>query len=215
VIHGVLRALRLVAPPRRGRQPARVLVFGDSNSARPHGGGGRWTDLLQRRLSHRVAMINEGLDGRTTAFDSVELNGVETLPRVLAAHAPVDWLLLMLGTNDHKRGYGPPAPEDIVRGVDRLVCLGRAIAPDSRIMLITPPPMGRVRSPEFGDVHPGLAKTVAEMKRLAGERRLPCVDLFSALSASRHLERDGVHLNQKGRKAVAGAVRRVLVRELG
>ena len=189
-------------------------MLGDSNTARPQSGGGRWTDLVQRRLGRRVIMLNEGLDGRTAGFDAGELNGLEILPRVLFAHAPVDWLLLMLGTNDQKFGYGPPTPCDIVDVLGRLVSLATAAAPSLQVMLLTPPPMGRILNAELRGAHSRLAETAAGIKQLAADRRLPCVDLHAALDAARHLNRDGVHLNKRGRRAVARAVLPMLARKL-
>ena len=48
-------------------------------------------------------MIEEGLNGRTSAFDDPLdpiLNGKTFLPVCLATHAPIDVVVIMLGTND-------------------------------------------------------------------------------------------------------------------
>ena len=51
-------------------------------------------------------MVADGLNGRTTAFDDhtadCDRNGARTLPTVLHSHAPLDLVILMLGTNDMK-----------------------------------------------------------------------------------------------------------------
>src|SRR5205823_14853331 len=59
--------------------------------------------VLPRELGDDVHVIEEGLNGRTTAFDVPEepdRNGLVFLPATLESHAPVDLLVLFLGVND-------------------------------------------------------------------------------------------------------------------
>ena len=96
-----------------------ILCFGDSNTYgyRPDGSGRfdadtRWTGLLQKKLGTNDRIIEEGLCGRTTVF-SDELRegrrGLDTIGILLESHAPVDLLILMLGTNDCKTRYNASA----------------------------------------------------------------------------------------------------------
>lgn len=137
----------------------RILCFGDSNTygycADPRdsaGGGGRftsqerWPCLLQAALGPDFLVLEEGLTGRTTVYhDAVEgvPSGLESLPGCLAAHAPLDLLIFMLGTNDTKERFGA-GPEDIARGMERLVCMAQE-APcwrrEPNILLLSPPPI--------------------------------------------------------------------------
>jgi lysophospholipase L1-like esterase len=54
----------------------------------------------------RGRIIAEGLNGRTTAFDDhladCDRNGARILPTILQTHAPLDLVILLLGTNDMK-----------------------------------------------------------------------------------------------------------------
>ncbi len=85
-----------------------ILCFGDSLTYGfdPATGGrfppdSRWPDELARRTGHTV--ITEALPGRTTVFDSPYADarsGRAMLPAILESHAPVDLVILMLGTND-------------------------------------------------------------------------------------------------------------------
>ena len=89
----------------------RILCFGDSNTYgyRPDTGERypediRWTGILKNRLRERgIEIIEEGLVGRTTVFeDSLRMGrrGIDYLVPLLESHAPIDKLVLMLGTND-------------------------------------------------------------------------------------------------------------------
>jgi hypothetical protein len=92
-----------------------ILCFGDSNtwgmapiasltaSAR-HAVADRWPNSLQERLGASYQVIAEGLDGRTTVFDD-PIDGAHKNRRTyllpcLESHAPLDALIITLGTND-------------------------------------------------------------------------------------------------------------------
>ena len=107
-----------------------ILCFGDSNThgARPDGPGRyewheRWTGLLQQALGGEYRVIEEGLNGRTTVFeDDIECDksGKRQLPSCLRTHAPLDLVVLMLGTNDLKRRFSL-TPSDIGRANETLI----------------------------------------------------------------------------------------------
>ena len=89
-----------------------VLCYGDSLTwgDRPDGTGrhplpDRWPGALAARLGQGVEVVAEGLNGRTTAWDMLDggpadRNGARHLPVALHSHAPLDLVILMLGTND-------------------------------------------------------------------------------------------------------------------
>ena len=79
-------------------------------------------------------MIEEGLNGRTTIWDDPYdggRNGRTYLLPCLRSHAPVDVLVLMLGTNDTKTIFGRSAAE-IAAGAGALadVVLTSGTGPD-------------------------------------------------------------------------------------
>lgn len=88
-----------------------ILCFGDSNTyglipgtKNRYGRDTRWTGLIEQQLYGKgCRIIEEGLCGRTTVFED-ELRegrkGAAFLPTLLESHAPVDRVVLMLGTND-------------------------------------------------------------------------------------------------------------------
>lgn len=92
-----------------------VLCYGDSNTWGYISGGlgrysydKRWTGVLSTLLGEDYIIIEEGLNGRTTVFDDPfddYLNGRRYLPIALKSHAPVDIVIIMLGTNDLKHRF--------------------------------------------------------------------------------------------------------------
>lgn len=90
----------------------RILCYGDSNTwGYIPGGLGRyeeavrWTGRLQQRLGADYRVIEAGLSGRTTSYDdptSDYRNGRRGLGYALFESAPIDLLIVSLGTNDLK-----------------------------------------------------------------------------------------------------------------
>ena len=69
----------------------------------------RWTGVLQRLLGERFRIEEEGLNGRTTAFDDPfdsQRNGLRYLDCCMSTKMPVDLVIFMLGTNDVKEHFG-------------------------------------------------------------------------------------------------------------
>jgi lysophospholipase L1-like esterase len=94
--------------------------------------GTPWPDVLARALGPEYCVISEGLPGRTTVHDDLveggKRSGLEVLPAILPSHAPLDLMLLMLGTNDLKPRFSVTAAE-IARSIERLVVEARNIMP--------------------------------------------------------------------------------------
>ncbi|MCL2684718.1 MAG: SGNH/GDSL hydrolase family protein [Synergistaceae bacterium] len=97
----------------------RILCFGDSNTwgfmpdGQPEDGSyhlryrfeARWTGILQGILGPDYRVIEEGLNGRTTMWDDPKApyrNGAKYLDACVETHAPLDLIMIMLGTNDLK-----------------------------------------------------------------------------------------------------------------
>ncbi len=107
-----------------------ILCFGDSNTWGFDGETGerfpfeqRWTSIVQNSLGAGYNIIPEGLNGRTTVWEDPFgpcRNGAEALPYCLLSHAPLDLVVIMLGTNDSKNFYHN-TPFSIGKGIRRLV----------------------------------------------------------------------------------------------
>lgn len=126
-----------------------ILCFGDSNTwgALPgdsgrHPWSERWPGVLQQQLGDEYRIIEEGLCGRTTAWDDPlesGLNGLAYLSIALQTHNPIDLLVVMLGTNDVKTRFNLTA-FSIAQGAAELLQLAIRSEPKiPRILLISPP----------------------------------------------------------------------------
>ncbi len=182
----------------------------------------RWPGVVAAELAGLAEIVEEGLGGRTTIWDDpyeTGRNGRTYLLPCLRSHAPVDVLVLMLGTNDTKTIFGRSAAE-IAAGVDALVAmtLGSGTGPAGaapQVLLVAPPCPGEMtdrsevwgfgESRAKGELMPALYRTVAAMNGIA------------FLDAAAHVgvdPADGVHLTPEGHgvlgRAVAEAVRALL-----
>lgn len=132
-----------------------ILCYGDSNThgTTPletlgafgrHADGDRWPDVMAQALGQGHTVLSEGLPGRTTVHDDpIEggmRNGLTVLPAILQSHAPIDLMVLMLGTNDLKNRFSVTAFE-ISRALERLITATRAEAVVADILLVAPVPV--------------------------------------------------------------------------
>jgi lysophospholipase L1-like esterase len=208
-----------------------VVCYGDSNTHGfdPASGerfppGVRWPGVMGAALGPGFLVIEEALGGRTTVWDSPLApgrNGRDYLLPCLWSHAPVDLLIIMLGTNDLKRIHGLSANE-IASGAGVLVDLaqqslaGPGHSPPG-VLLVAPMPLAATtdRSELWGF---GAA-------REASERLGPLYGLVARMKGVRFLDAgkvvrtsplDGVHLDEDAHarlgSALAGAVREALSR---
>jgi len=202
---------------------ATILCFGDSNTwgFDPAGGGRyprevRWVGVLERALEAKrpgaFSVIAEGQNGRTTVWDDPfegPKNGSLYLLPCLESHKPVDLLVIMLGTNDLKHRFGLSA-WDIARGAARLVEVAQAseFGPGDRpprVLLIAPPPVARLSN------YAGMFEGAAEKSKGLGEAfaavaaELPC-DFLDAGRIVRSSDKDGIHFDPEGHRALGNAV---------
>ena len=200
-----------------------ILCFGDSNTygyvpikENRFPKDVRWTGRLQQLLGDRYTVIEEGCNGRTTVFDEPEeswKNGMRYIHACLNSHKPLDFVILMLGTNDLKEMFGVTA-EQIAEGADALVKVIKEFMPEKQgfapqILLVSPIEVGPgitsspfaerfsesavTRSREF----PALYRAVAEANG--------CLFLNAAEYAQPSRE-DSLHLTAEGHAALAAAL---------
>jgi lysophospholipase L1-like esterase len=108
---------------------ATVVCFGDSNTyGAPAddenyvrlGVDERWTGRLQRILGDAYAVVEEGLNGRTTDVEYADRTGCNGRPYFapcLRTHHPIDIVVIMLGTNDLKTEFDR-SPAEIAAALD-------------------------------------------------------------------------------------------------
>jgi lysophospholipase L1-like esterase len=175
----------------------------------------RWPGILQLALAARVRVIEEALCDRTTVLDSPyveDRNGKAMLGPLLESHAPVDLLIIMLGTNDLQRHFGRSAG-DVALGVATLVDLAhRSGCGPARnapqVMVIAPqrfgalPPMERLYFAGKVDEAEALAEALRTVAETEG------CHFLDASSVVRASAVDGVHLDVDSHRKLAEAVRR-------
>jgi lysophospholipase L1-like esterase len=180
-----------------------IVLFGDSNTWGYVPGsigerfprGVRWSTRLATALGDTAEVIAEGLSGRTATIEHPAAEGRNGLPYLLPclhSHAPVDLLVIYLGTND-AAVLGDPLL--VAWSVGRLIRVARAsqAGPDRsapQVLVICPPPFGEhTLGPSFREVCTALECELLELEGVAP---------FSAL--------DDEHHDEAGHIAVAAAV---------
>jgi lysophospholipase L1-like esterase len=209
-----------------------VLCYGDSltwgsnaETGGRHHFEDRWPSVLQKALGSSVNVIAEGLGGRTTAFDcglaDSDRNGARILPTLLESHAPLDLVILMLGTNDLKP-YIHGSAMAAMRGIDKLVRLVRHHHWRSNdwdipeILIVSPPLVCETADPVMGALYRG---AIAESAMLASLYRdladeLGC-GFFDAASVAKASPTDGVHLDADNTRAIGRGLEPVVRMMLG
>lgn len=191
----------------------RILCFGDSNTWGYISGSGnrysekiRWTGLLAAELGTQFQVIEEGLNGRTTAFcDYIQpwVNGAAYLPPCVLSNLPLDLVVIMLGTNDTKRRYRLSAQE-IAHAMENLLQslsdIVRRQNSSAKILLVSPVPMeaGALSDPELDQ------ESVDKSRQLAAfYREISLKESIYFLEAGAHnitLGEDGCHLSENGHR---------------
>jgi len=210
-----------------------ILCYGDSNThgtrATRHPGDRRryrshvrWPGRLATALDGVAKVIEAGLPGRTTVHDDpvegAHKNGLAVLPAVLETHAPLDVVILMLGTNDLKARFAV-GPMEVAQSVDRLVqaVAGSRCGPEGSspgVLLVAPVPIRETGL--FGEIFAGGAE---KSRRLADALedvalRHGCGFFDAGQVADVHPD-DGIHLGEAGHAAVADALAEKLLQVLG
>ena len=204
-----------------------IVAFGDSNTWGYDPAKGerftpdvRWTGVMRKALGADYAVIEEGLNGRTTVFDDpIEpgRRGITYLPPCLLSHAPLDLVIISLGCNDMKKRFSA-TPGDIAGGAERLieaVSVSRANAEGKapKVLLVAPPPTAELT--DFAEMFDGAdekSRTLgARYAALAKATGVAFLDAGAVIHCS---DLDGIHYeadqHEKLGEAMAEAVRAAL-----
>lgn len=202
-----------------------VFCFGDSNTygLNPRDKSRfdddtRWTGILDQKLRpYGFRVAEEGLCGRTTIFhDRTRPNrcGADVLPFLLESHSPIEYALVMLGTNDCKTCFHATAAQ-IADGMRRLVQQIKA-AGNARILLISPIHLAHGVGEdgfdtEFDEASVALSRELkAAYAKTAAEE--DCL-FFAASDVSQPSKSDREHMDETGHKALAEAIFQVLLED--
>ncbi|MCX5496028.1 SGNH/GDSL hydrolase family protein [Kaistia dalseonensis] len=201
-----------------------ILAYGDSNTwgaePQPYRGGGgrfapdkRWPGIVRKALGADIIVAEEGLNGRTTCLDDpvegAHKNGKTFLPVALETHAPIDLVVIKLGTNDLKARLSMQAG-DIADGAGKLVdmVLQSAAGPGGRapaVLLVAPAPLSRLSwlAEMFSGGAEKSQRLAAEFDRVAKARSVALLDAGSIVTSS---EIDGIHLDEEGQRVLGLAI---------
>jgi lysophospholipase L1-like esterase len=238
----VALAVAMGLPALAQAAPKRVLVFGDSNSwgwvpkegvipSERYPEDQRWPNVMQTALGDGYEVVVDALSGRTTdvadpsfpQLDGAGLDGDAYLPAAIAAHLPLDLVVVMLGTKDTKAMFRR-SPFRIALGAGMLVDAvqrsgdmfggGWYTYPAPKVLLVCPPPLGKLAgltAEAFAggeERSRGMPEPYRRIAEAAG------ASFFDAGTAIQTDGVDGVHFTaatqRKLGEAIAGQVRTAL-----
>jgi len=182
----------------------------------------RWTGVLQKELGDEFVVIEKGLNSRTTVIsdptEGIYRNGLSYIIPCLESHAPIDLIILMLGTNDLKIKFSLTA-FDIAIGIsilaDTIKKSGTGIdgsSPD--ILILCPPPLGKLTFLKeiFGEEGVKKSKELAgNYKKVAKLNNCHFLDTGSIIKTSNI---DGVHYEPETLEKLGKAVSREVLKIL-
>ena len=203
-----------------------ILCYGDSNTfgVNPSYTGTRdsvfrwareerWTGILQKKLGNDYYVIEEGLGGRTTAWDDQTVagrNGLTSLLPVLQSHEPLDLVIIMLGTNDTKAVYNASVME-IGRGIEAMikVCLDPYTYDVDKIpevLIVSPVYFGKnfekswIRGVFDNDAENKIKNLAPELEKISTKYGCGFVDAATVAEAS---DIDSVHMDRQSHERLA------------
>lgn len=194
-----------------------ILCYGDSNTHgqipatyRRYPANIRWTGILQELMGDSYYVIEEGMGGRTVDLDEPDSpgrNGYDYFLPCLSSHQPLDFVIIMLGTNDLKVRFDRSAA-DAVQGLGKYI---EAVKKYKARVLLVSPLILNPESPEwsfygencFDEESARKSKEfVGELGNLANEKGCD----FMAASTVVEPGVDGIHMDEVAHKAFAEAI---------
>lgn len=196
-----------------------IVCYGDSNTwgfipitRERYSREIRWTWIMRKHLGPEYDVIDEGLNGRTTAQDDPlepGRNGMTYLMPCLLTHCPIDLVVLALGVNNLKKRFSLQA-SDIAKGINLLTttikrseCGPGTQSPE--ILIVAPPPLGKLT--QYAEMfEDGMAKSQrlgAYYKQVAEEQGVHFLDAGEIIVAS---DLDGIHFEPEEHGKLGQAV---------
>lgn len=193
-----------------------ILCFGDSNTYglvpatdERYAFCERYPGVIQQRLGDACRVAEEGLVGRTTVYPDHRYGrrGIEFLPVCLETHAPLDYLVIMLGTNDCKACNARSAREAAEALEQLLEVAERMLPPQTAVVLVSPilldPDVFRMNAAFDRNsvaVSRGLAREYEGLARRHGCLFLNAADYAGASPT------DGQHMDVRGHRQLGAAL---------
>ena len=201
----------------------RILCYGDSNTwgaivpGRIHRFDrldDRYTKLLERLLGRGFEVIEEGFIARTVDTDDIRLpkgnrNGTLTFVPIVCSHDPLDYIVIMLGTNDMKDRFDKTA-NDLVKPLKEKYVdyvrydLAETLTNHPKFVIIAPPLI------EFDEERYAGAKAKSRDFNKVNEKFAKDNDCLFVNNDGVTLGSDGVHMNVNGHKVLAEKLYKVI-----
>ena len=202
-----------------------ILCYGDSVSwgiipgtRGRHAYESRWPGMLQGLLGPNVRVIEECLNGRTTAWNDPfrpNRSGQDLLLPLIQSHSPLDLVIVFLGTNDLQAVYGVGAYESSL-GAAALVDAIQSSRPEpmgraAKVLLVSPP---RIVRP-CGTMEQKFRGAEVKSKEFSTWYRLTATNkqcgFFDSADAIQPSTVDGVHLDELQHRQFAVAIHPVVL----
>lgn len=212
----------------------RILCFGDSNTwgvipepkknpfpSLRYDEQTRWPCVLARDLGKNWRILEEGLGGRTTIYtvpgEAYRLASTYLEPCLLS-HRPLDYVILMLGTNDIQPKFHKEAlqPNRLNAGIHALLqiilsvpeCGTGSVSP--RILLLAPPPIRLSSSRPDVSAKYGMEAGVLLSHHFSSEYQKLCesfpAEFLNASLYAEASEADGIHFTRNSHVRLGHAV---------
>lgn len=166
----------------------------------------RWTTLVENKFKDNFNFIVEGQGGRTLSQDDglEGKNGLKAFTQALYSHVYLDYIFIMLGTNNLKEKFRTEA-RDVAQEFLKYEQMLKDFYKDweilseekTRIVLITPPMLNErfisKESPFYGSQH--ISNALSQEYKIIAEKLS-----WDFLDASRITvsDIDGIHLGEEG-----------------
>ncbi len=204
-----------------------ILCFGDSNTYgyKPDGSGRydysvRYPGRLQAILGEEYHIIEEGCPGRTTVFEEKNYpyrRGLDYIIPCLISHNPIDYVVVMLGTNDCKASFRASGKE-IALGLKSIIeSIKKVSGGSTGILIVSPIYLGENigkpgYDPEFDRESAVVLKTLAGEYRVLAEK-MNC-DFLDASNYATASPIDEEHLDMIGHNKLANAIAEIVASTL-
>ncbi len=205
-----------------------ILCYGASNTygQKPDRSGRfsaneRWTGILQNKLGDGYYIIEEGLGGRTTDLEhpnpsKPNRNGLTYFKACFESHMPLDFIIIMLGTNDFKTTYNRSV-EDIAEALRQFpdyvtsFCNAKSL-PQPKILLVSPPymndkaPLFITSMPTSGVYDETSVQKSHELAKYVQQVADQTHSLFLDSALVTQTGEDGCHLDKPSQNTLADAL---------
>lgn len=201
----------------------RIVCFGDSNtwgydaeSNERFNEDVRWPSLLAQRLGNEFQVVEEGLPGRTSVVDDPLFEGLNAYRYIhpcLMSHAPLEFVILMLGTNDTKERFHLTS-YNIAQGIARLSLKAKNMpvgvnGNSPKVLVVAPPPIGNqyIQTEIGASMGSGCDIKSEEMPKYLEELlKAQNTDFLNTKGIVHMGTVDYMHLDQEGHKRLAELV---------